>query len=272
MKIYYYLISITFILSIISCNKELEVVYKPSFEEDFQFFKKLPLNDTVLLVLQEDLVHTIIPSNELGRKLNYFPYNIVFVHHALSKDNSLSEQYYMTLEEAKNVNDISVDILKRTIDHFKSEGKYVIVFGDLIGSYIGLRSLKRDGNRADIYALINGRIDLEEEILEVAEELKFVEINDSELGFGGYVINRENWADFRLITALAKPRYSVELANFNLSNLLFTYRVQNEDFGILTNDEVTFLENSGAFVFGFIGFGPWDGYEFYSILDFVRSH
>ncbi|MEQ9402350.1 MAG: hypothetical protein RIM99_02090 [Cyclobacteriaceae bacterium] len=254
------------------CNDELAVVYSPQDTLDYEVFKEIPENDTVLLVLSNELTHDINPEKELALKLSYFPYNIMLVHQAQTKDPSLSNQYYMTNVEADQINTISAEILKRTIEHFKSEGKYVIVFGDFIGSFLALKSIQLFGLKADTYALLNGRLDVEQEIVEVAEGLRLAVLNENrEVIVGNYIINHENWVDFRLLGSMIRPRYTEVLTGVDLTNMICTYRFENEDMGSPTEAEVTFLENNGARVHGFPGSAAWSGYEFYAILDFVRN-
>lgn len=253
-----------------SCNDELSVIYLPIDSIDYVVYQEIPNNDTILLVLPDGLTHDINPSKELADKLVFFPFNVILVHQAQTKDPTLSKQYYMTSEEAGQINDFSVDILMRTIDYFKSEGNFVIVFGDYVGSFLALRSINRDGPIADRYVLLNGRIDVEEEILEIADELRIAVLDGEDILQNRYVVNRENWVDYRLLQNLATPRYSQELTGLNLTTMLYTYREENEDLGPLRAAEIEFLTNGGATVFGFPGSNDWSGYEYYALLDFVR--
>ncbi|MEP1034109.1 hypothetical protein [Ekhidna sp.] len=267
-------ILVTLVLGVLlfpGCNDELAVVYRPLDSVDYVIFQEVAQNDTVLLVLPDGLTHDIDPDEELASKLVFFPYNVVLVHQAQTKDPELSKQYYMSEEEAQDINDFSIDILLRTINHFKDEGNHVIVFGDYVGSFLALRSIVRDGMIADSYVLLNGRLDVEEEIIQIAEELRVAILDGEEIFQNGYIVNRENWVDYRLLGNLVTPRYTEELSDLNLSSLLYTYRDENDDLGPLRTPEINFLTNGGATVIGFPGSFDWNGYEYYALLDFARQ-
>ena len=70
--------------------------------------------------------------------------------------------------------DVSVEILHRTIAHFKAQGKQVVVVGHSYGAFLTTRYLWRKGaGAADRYLIMAGRLDMPRVVVDGVLEGEF---------------------------------------------------------------------------------------------------
>ena len=86
----------------------------------------------------------------------------VQVHQTLTLNNGLAARSgELSLADLQAEVDVSIEILDRTIRHFKAPGKRVVVIGHSYGAFLGARYLWRRGHEAaDRYVLMAGRLDM----------------------------------------------------------------------------------------------------------------
>ena len=92
----------------------------------------------------------------------------VQVHQTLTLNHDLAERdaVWMLAELQAEV-DVSVEILHRTIEHFKAQDKHVVVVGHSYGAFLVTRYLALKGpEAADQYLLMAGRLDMPEVVVE----------------------------------------------------------------------------------------------------------
>lgn len=222
-------------------------------------------SDTVLIICQGG------PSKNLtflenGRTSyryipNYSNYHIVYLHQAQTLNKEIfNYKGEFTYEMAEKEVDNTSEMLYRTLDFFKAKGKTTIVIGTSYGAYIIPNYLSTRPSLADKYVIIAGRIDDNGEMLE--QHLK---------GFNGefeedgttYVLENENSdlseypeseiKEYRvkqlLKGAIGKPRYSQELADKDLSNVICFYATNDQNVGRLTESEIKFLKSKKVNIF-----------------------
>lgn len=259
------------------CNKDFQLIYQPIHQNDFEVYKKLSDNDTVLLVSQGGPSDELVNKSEIQDLLNYFPYTIVMVHQSQTKDPSVLYQYYISEEEANYLNNLSQEILNRTIDHFKQNRKHVVVFGASFGSFLGLRAIAAQGVKADQYALLIGRLDMEEQFWKLFKNKHYglFEIEgekNQDIIKTKYITEKRIWAMTALMGNIGEPRYTELLSETNLSQLIYLHRLQDRLVGPMQPAEIDFLKNQGAKVVGNNGDHGFNEKEYEHILNFIRGN
>ena len=88
---------------------------------------------------------------------------LVQVHQTLTINNDLvSRHRELSFEELQAEVDVSIEILHRVIEHFKAQGKQVVVVGHSYGAFVTARYLWRKGpGAADRYLIMAGRLDMQ---------------------------------------------------------------------------------------------------------------
>jgi hypothetical protein len=271
------IVSIVLIL-ILSCSKQEETKIAIIKKEDY-IPTKFPVDTTKLWIsnglIDKDTVLIVGeggPKNNLdfesnGRVYweylpNYKNYNIVVIHQSSSYNKLIFGATNFNLENAYKEVDNSSEILYRAIKYYKDRNKYVVVFGHSYSAFIIPNYLSTRPNLANKYIITSGRIDADS--LQTELQLKGINTGFEEDGktliipeeneksqkyrMNRYFIIRKNKELLKY--AIGKPRYSIELANKDLSNLVFYYGKKDQNVGALTDAEVKFLISKKAKVFG----------------------
>lgn len=222
-------------------------------------------SDTVLIICQGGPSKNLTFVEKGRTSYRYIPsysnYSIAYLHQAQTWNKEIFNfKENFTIEMAEKEVENTTEMLYRAIKYFKEKRKTVIVIGTSYGAFIIPNYLSTRPSLADKYVIIAGRIDDEEQILE--QHLK---------GFNGefeedgttYVPENEN-ADLSeyseaeikeyrvrqlLKGAIGKPRYSVELAEKDLSNVVYFYAVNDQNVGKLSNAEIEFLVSKRVKIF-----------------------
>jgi pimeloyl-ACP methyl ester carboxylesterase len=219
-------------------------------------------SDTVLLICQggpsKNL--TFIEKGRTSYRYipNYANYHIAYLHQAQTLNKKLFEyngEY--TFEMAAKEVDNTSEILYRALHYFKTKGKTTLVIGTSYGAYIIPHYLSTRPSLANKYIIVAGRLDDNKQMLE--QHLKGFNGEFKEDGVT-YVPADEN-ADFSdyseseikeyrvkqlLKAAIGKPRYTQELADKDLSNVIYFYATNDQHVGRLTESEIAFLTSKKA--------------------------
>jgi len=222
-------------------------------------------SDTVLIICQGG------PSKNLtflekGRTSyryipNYSNYHIAYLHQAQTLNKEMFDyKDEFTIEMAeKEVNNTS-EMLYRALDYFKTKGKTTIVIGTSYGAYIIPNYLSTRQSLADKYIIIAGRIDDNKQMLRQhlkgfnggfdEDGITYVP-QDENIGLSEYTESeiKEYRVRQLLKGVIGKPRYSQELANKDLSNVIYFYAKNDQNVGRLTESEIKFLESKKVKVF-----------------------
>jgi len=188
--------------------------------------------------------------------------HIVFVKQAQDMNPTLWEAPDLTLEEAYSENQISVEMIDRTIKHFKNKGKQIMLWGGSYGVFLIEEYLARKGFTPDAVCISAGRLDIEEKMWQATANLKMMmyKYNDD----GSFVIEKAKIGEdahkamCMLQASLGCHRYSKEFKDMDLSRLIFQYGMKDEIIGTLSKDEIKFLESKGAKVIGYPDTGHGD--------------
>ncbi|MEO1436608.1 MAG: hypothetical protein AAFV80_13805 [Bacteroidota bacterium] len=193
----------------------------------------------------------------LQRQSNFY---FAVIHQSSTLNQKIFTAPNFGEKEALHEAQIAAEILHRTIQYFKTRGKYVVVTGHSYSAFLIPNYLADYGNGADRYLLTGGRLDADS----MQTALQFRGINSGFDENGETLIlpdlnakpNRYRRARYHQIRrnkewikyATGYRRFTQVLKDMDLSNLHFYYGLQDENVGRLRPYEIQFLETHGATV------------------------
>lgn len=246
------------IITILSCSNDDDVPPDVNFNNISQEIKNLiyfsgnEKSPTVLINVQAgpstqlaaDMVEHIIANFNTADILTINP------HQAQTLNPNILLGNEITLNEAINFNEDSVETLYEVIKYFKDEGRTVYVLGVSFGAFITQELIAKKGiDVADKFLIITGRLDINDVIWQGLAE-----------GKNGYFINgvtpKVNTEPFdkvfnrneaRLFAGIAMHRYTEQFNTIeSLSNLTYIYGKTDNAVGSCTAEEVAFLQSKNA--------------------------
>ena len=178
--------------------------------------------------------------------------HLVQVHQTLTLNHELAARHApLSFANLQAEVDVSVEILRRVIDHFKSQGKRVVAVGYSYGSFLVARYLALQGPAgADRYVMMAGRLDMPQRFVEGALAgmlYHFPNAADPELVDRRPTTDRE-FIELRMAGATFHDRYTERLAATDLHQAVYVYGTADTVVGRLSDAEVRFLEENGSTV------------------------
>ena len=220
---------------------------------------KNPDSDTVWIFEQGGPLHDFDPS--VYEYFSHFPARVdvqfVQVHQTLTLNHDLAERdAEWLLEELQAEVDVSVEILHRTIEHFKAQDKRVVVVGHSYGAFLVTRYLALKGpEAADQYLLMAGRLDMPEVVVNgflTGTVYYFPNHTDpTEVPGQDHPLFRKTdreLMEMRIAGATGCDCYTTLLAGTDLQRVIYVYGTLDRIVGRLTDAEVGFLESAGSTV------------------------
>ena len=210
-----------------------------------------PESGTVWIYEQGGPLHELVGDYESfraypGHREIYF----VQPHQTLTLNGELSERAEeYTLAELQAEVDVSVEILDRTIRHFRSQGKRVVVIGHSYGAFLITRYLwQKPPESADRYLIMAGRLDMPEEVTNGFLNGRAWWFPDgvTPVDSGLDATTDRELMEMRIAAATGYDRYTERLAKRDLGRVIYVYGTEDEAVGRLTADEVGFLRSRGA--------------------------
>lgn len=266
--------TILFCLIVLSCSKFIRILnaqnYIPTIlpKDTTQLWIASGAvdNDTVLIVGEGGPKYTL-DFEASGRVYwEYLPnnqnYYYVAVHQSTTYNKTIFDAADFTQQDARTEIDNTAEMLSRTIKYFKDRNKYVVVFGHSYSAWIIPLYLTNSPSLADKYIITGGRLDADS--LQTAYKARGVNTSFQKDGrtlripdenekrnpnrTERYWQIRENKE--KLKYELAKYKFTQELAELNLSNLIYYYGQYDENVGALSEEEIAFLKGKQATVVG----------------------
>ena len=218
-----------------------------------------PDSDAVWIFEQGGPLHEFDPSGYAY--FSGFPardgVQFVQVHQTLTLNHDLAERdaEWMLAELQAEV-DVSVEILHRTIEHFKMQDKRVVVVGHSYGAFLVTRYLALKGpEAADQYLLMAGRLDMPEVVVKgflAGTAYNFPNYTDPKVIPGqDHPLFRKTDRDLmemRIAGATGCDCYTTLLAGMDLQRVIYVYGTSDVAVGRLTDAEVAFLDAKGSTV------------------------
>ena len=176
--------------------------------------------------------------------------HLVQVHQTLTLNPRLAARHArLSLANLQAEVDVSAELLRRVIAHFKSQGKRVVVVGYSYGSFLVARYLALHGpGGADRYVLMAGRLDMPREFVDGALAGMLYHFPDATdpVPSGRRPTTDEESIELLIAGATFHDRYTERLAGTDLSKALYVYATADTVVGRLSDAEVTFLEERGS--------------------------
>ena len=182
----------------------------------------------------------------------------VQAHQTLTLNHDLAERDGdWLLADLQAEVDVSVEILDRTIKHFKAQDKRVVVIGHSYGAFLVARYLALRGpEAADRYLLMAGRLDMPEEVVNgfLAGTAYYFPDGVTPAPVPGQdhplvpPKTARELMEMRIAAATGHTRYTTELAGTDLRKVMYVYGTVDMIVGRLTDAEVLFLESAGSTV------------------------
>ena len=178
--------------------------------------------------------------------------HLVQVHQTLTLNPHLAARHAsLSLANLQAEVDVSVELLRRVIDHFKARDKRVVVVGYSYGSFLVARYLAQHGpGGADRYLLMAGRLDMPREFVDGALAgmlYHFPDATDPEPS-GRRPTTDEEAIELLIAGATFHDRYTDRLAGTDLRKAIYVYATADTVVGRLSDAEVRFLEHKGGTV------------------------
>ena len=219
-------------------------------EELFQILEGGDINsDTVWIFEQGGPKHEFVNEDVLLQFPNHEDKLLVQSHQVLTYNNDLSQED-LTIEQLRVENEVNSEILHRVINHFKSQGKEVVVFGHSYGAMTVTHYLAHKGMEAsaDAYVIMASRLDAERKLYENLQQgifLTFPDYRNPEI-YTTQPVNNQQRTELRLVGVISEYRYTEELRGRDLSNVIYVHGKHDEAVGALTDHEIQFLNSHGA--------------------------
>ena len=178
--------------------------------------------------------------------------HLVQVHQTLTLNPRLAARHArLSLANLQAEVDVSVELLRRVIAHFKVQGKRVVVVGHSYGSFLVARYLALHGpDGADRYLLMAGRLDMPREFVDGALAgmlYHFPDATDPEPS-GRRPTTAEESIELLIAGATFHDRYTGRLAGTDLRKAIYVFATADTVVGRLSPDEVAFLDGKGSTV------------------------
>ncbi|AZQ62465.1 alpha/beta hydrolase [Flammeovirga pectinis] len=183
-------------------------------------------------------------------------YHEVYVHQSNTLNpDVIGAKLNLTVEQAIRENAVSVEILQKVAEHFKSEGKEVYIVGHSFGAILIPALIAKHKNIAKRYLIMAGRLDFPDKLWQEFNERRGYYFKDgvtlTSQNFSQGVSEtekNETYARMRLQAGFGKNRYTTLLKDKDLSNVIYAYGQKDEPVGRLTKNEVDFLTSKNATV------------------------
>ena len=179
--------------------------------------------------------------------------HLVQAHQTLTLNRRLAARHpRLSLQDLQTEVDVSVELLRRVVDHFKARDKRVVVVGYSYGSWLVARYLALHGvGGADRYVLLAGRLDMPREFVDGALRkgmLYYFPNATDPAPSDRRPSTDEEWIELRIAGATFHDRYTERLAGIDLRKAIYAYATADTVVGRLSEAEVRFLQESGAAV------------------------
>lgn len=217
-----------------------------------------PDSDTVWIFAQGGPGHFLNPDEYAAFSFysDFGDVQFAQVHQTLTLNHALAERSPdWELAELQAEVDVSVEILHRTIGHFKEQGKHAVVIGHSYGAFLVTRYLALRGpDAADRYLIMAGRLDMPKDVVRgfLAGVVYWFPDAIKPEPFPGqqYLPPKtpRELMEMRIAAATGYDRYTAELADTNLDRVIYVYGTNDFQVGRLDAGEVAFLQSRGGTV------------------------
>ena len=229
----------------------------PKDIDEYTFARGNPQSDIVLVYAQGGPL-SLLDSEGLsliydsGMRSKLKDALFVDVHQAQTLMPELFDENSISFDQAKQHDAKTTQMLYKVIKYFKDDGKTVYVVGISFGAFVVQDLLATNGNIADGYLIMVGRLNIQDEIWTSYSKGIVMEFDDDALtpimadDIGHDHDGFENM--HKLAAGLGHKRYVELLEDVNLSNVVYVYGEKDKVVGKLSDLELEFLHSHNATV------------------------
>lgn len=205
-------------------------------------------SNIVLLVVQGGPFDQIQYSTEFDEWKDEL--HLVFVKQAqIINPTILPPENNLSLEDAYNENLITVEILHKVVQYFKSKNKKVLIWGVSYGAWIIQKYIAEYGIIADAISIAGGRLDIEEEIWKkgnLNQTIYDITYKKDKRIYTKMEASYPKPSSYLLAT-ITEERFTESLKSKDLSKLiLYQYGSKDGTVGRLSNSEIDFLKSKNV--------------------------
>ncbi len=162
------------------------------------------------------------------------------------------------LEDGIKEIDNSTEMMYQAIKYFKDRGKYVVVIGHSYSAFLIPHYLATKPSLADKYFMLNGRLNADS--LQTFYQLKGFNskfesdgktLREPDTTRGKNPFRTERYFKIRRASEMLKAglgirKFTKELADKDISNLVVCYGTKDQNVGALSEEEISFLKSKNA--------------------------
>lgn len=208
------------------------------------FIAKGDLNADTVWIYEQGGPDHILEESDLEAFPNSNNYLNVYMHQVLTYNNDLYNKN-LTKEQAEQETLVNDEILDTVIQHFKNQGKTVIVIGHSYGAFVVTHYLSKKGSSsADKFVIMAGRLNIDEVVYNGAINGQFYDYPDAETPVLSSIQpngDKQKITQLLLLGVIGQERYVEELSNVDLSNVIYAFANDDDALGKLSTVEKDFL-------------------------------
>lgn len=244
--VYRLLLSASFLFSMLQLEGQFVDPSELPEVEDYIFVRTNPNADTIIIALHGG------PSDELFEgSFNHFEWEPNFSVVEMLKYEMMHEVLYndsLTLEQGYAVNDTTVAMIEKVVQHYNAQDKVVVVAGHSWGALVMGEYLDDYGTES-VHKIIpmEGRLSVQPEFVDILLE-GYLPTFDTD---GMTILIEGTIGEFphgllTLGAAAFANDWVDSLQNEDLSKMMYTYSEFDRNTGALREKETNFLDESGA--------------------------
>lgn len=229
------------------------------FSQNLIDFDDLPDVEDIIHVNSNPQADTIIlgmhggPSDEiyLGDFYNFHKISTFSVVEIEQYQHyfDISDRQDMTSDEGIMINDSTVAMMKKVVDHFNDEGRVVVLAGHSFGAFLLMEYLDDYGfDGLHRLAFLSGRLNMNHEIINSIDEYYFAGFSDGiNIVYDEDKADPENWPYMKLMVGIGYNRFVDSLDTEDLTKAIFVYATADNAVGSLLSEELKLIEkNNGS--------------------------
>ena len=244
-------IKIAIFLLIIFCvphikSQDIDLESLPAVD-DYLVYRSNPEADTVLITLHGGPFEKL-SQGEFDFLESIPTFSVVDMMKYHHFKNGILEDTTVTLEQAVAINDTTVAMIKKAVDHFVSEGKEVVVIGHSFGGYLIHEYLDDYGIQYEHKVIsLGSRLNFNQILVDFMLMGHLVEFDADGLSIDiDQIASDEFKTTLTFIVSMAQNRYVDSLGMMDLSKLLMVTGKLDRSVGRLLPEELEMLDNTNA--------------------------
>ena len=260
--------------ALLSAQNDIDLTALPEVSE-YTVLRSNPGADTVLITLHGG-PEKMLFEGEFWFFEGFPTYSVVDMKQYTHLYPAVLDNTLLTREEGIQINDTTVAMLKKAVNHYNDLGKTVVLIGHSLGGFLLLEYLD-DYGIDDVYKVVvmAARLNMNQALIDAFNR-----------GFNAYfqegvtlVIEPDPsppdyLPDLKIAAGVAYNRFVDSLGGMDLTKLMFVYGTLDGTTGSLQQEEVGLLEDRNATILAIQEGGhgsPFDIPNLQQVLGFIRE-